>query len=56
VCPFQSFKASRDDIQNYYTKNPEKPFCETFINPKLKLVLERFSEHTNMEKLKYLVA
>lgn len=56
VYPFQSFKASRDDIQNYYIKNPEKPFCETFINPKLKLVLERFSKHANMEKLKHLIA
>lgn len=56
VYPFHSFKASRDDIQNYYIKNPEKPFCKTFINPKLKLVLERFSKHTNMEKLKHLIA
>ncbi|AXP80012.1 Peptide methionine sulfoxide reductase MsrA [Mariniflexile rhizosphaerae] len=56
VYPFHSFKASRDDIQNYYIKNPEKPFCETFINPKLKLVLERFSKQANMEKLKHLIA
>lgn len=43
VLPFFQFKASRESIQNYYQKNPQKPFCETFINPKLKLLLDRFS-------------
>ena len=51
VYPFSSFKASREEIQNYYRKNPQKPFCETFINPKLKLLLERFSEHVNLEQI-----
>jgi len=54
VYPFNSFKASREAIQNYYQKNPKKPFCETFINPKLKLLLERFSKHTNTDRLKNL--
>jgi len=27
VYPFHAFKASRQAIQNYYHKNPEKPFC-----------------------------
>ena len=54
VYPFHSFKASREAIQNYYQKNPKKPFCETFINPKLKLLLERFSKHTKTDRLKNL--
>ncbi|MBO6879121.1 peptide-methionine (S)-S-oxide reductase [Winogradskyella sp.] len=33
---FSKFKASREAIQDYYLKNPEKPFCKTFITPKLK--------------------
>ncbi|WP_400077354.1 peptide-methionine (S)-S-oxide reductase [Winogradskyella sp. R77965] len=45
VYPFSKFKASREAIQNYYRKNPEKPFCERFINPKLELILEKFSNH-----------
>ncbi|MEN3323095.1 peptide-methionine (S)-S-oxide reductase [Mariniflexile soesokkakense] len=56
VYQFQSFKESREAIQDYYQKNPEKPFCKTFINPKLKLLLGQFSKQTNMEKLKHLVA
>ena len=35
ILPFKSFKASREAIQNYYIKNPNKPFCKTYITPKL---------------------
>jgi len=51
VLPFVSFKASREEITNYYYSNPSKPFCEQFINPKLKLLLTEFSEFVNSEKL-----
>jgi peptide-methionine (S)-S-oxide reductase len=54
VYPFSEFKASRQDIQNYYQKDPNKPFCETFINPKLKFLLKKFSEFTKVEDLKHL--
>ena len=49
VYPFSEFKASREAIQNYYQKNPEKPFCERFINPKLKLLLNQFSKFIDPE-------
>jgi peptide-methionine (S)-S-oxide reductase len=45
VYPFKSFKTSRDELLNYYKNDPEKPFCKTFIDPKLKLLLEQFSEN-----------
>ena len=54
VLPFESFKASREQIQNYYYNNPEKPFCERFINPKMEVLLKRFSNYTNKNKLKHL--
>tara|TARA_R110002012_G_scaffold312248_1_gene522724 strand:+ start:305849 stop:306361 length:513 start_codon:yes stop_codon:yes gene_type:complete len=54
VLPFSEFKASREAIQNYYKKNPEKPFCETFINPKLKMLLEQFSNYANHDALNHL--
>ena len=44
VYPFGSFEPSREEIRNYYFKNPEKPFCKTYIDPKLKLLLQHFSE------------
>lgn len=54
VLPFDRFKGSRKQIQNYYYSNPEKPFCETFINPKLKILLNEFSNHTKQNKLIHL--
>lgn len=44
VHAFSEFKASREAIQNYYQKNPNKPFCERFINPKLSLLMRDFPE------------
>ena len=49
VYPFSEFKASREAIQNYYQKNPEKPFCERFIHPKLELLRNQFSNHVNRD-------
>ena len=44
VYPFSAFKSSREQLLNYYYSNPNKPFCETFINPKLQLLLEQFAD------------
>jgi peptide-methionine (S)-S-oxide reductase len=35
VMPFKDFNPSREEITNYYKKNPNKPFCERYISPKL---------------------
>ena len=48
---FSEFKPSREAIQNYYQKNPEKPFCERFINPKLKLLLNNYSHQVNFDSI-----
>ncbi len=56
VFSFKAFEPSREQITNYYYKNPEKPFCKSFINPKLRLLLERFSKHVQKEKLDHLVS
>jgi len=49
VYPFKSFRPSPEAIQNYYKKNPSKPFCEKYINPKLRLIAARFEGQMNME-------
>ncbi len=54
VMCFSTFKPSRTQIQNYYYNNPNKPFCERFVNPKLIMLLERFANHTDKNKLKHL--
>lgn len=45
VLDFGAFKISDAQFQNYYSKNPEKPFCKTHIAPKLGLLMQRFSKH-----------
>ncbi len=48
VLMFSEFEESREAIQNYYQKNPEKPFCKQFIDPKLRLLLDKFSAYVKM--------
>ena len=55
VLAFSEFKPSREQITNYYYKNPEKPFCKSFIEPKLKLLLAQFSSETDTNKVSHLL-
>ena len=38
VLPFSEFKPSRESIQDYFRKNPEAPFCQRYILPKLEKI------------------
>ena len=42
VHPYRDFKPSPTQFQNYYLKNPNKPFCKKYIIPKLELVKKQF--------------
>lgn len=44
ILPFKSFKLSDERFHNYYYSDREKPFCKTYIEPKLKVLLELFSQ------------
>ena len=54
VIPFCNFKESDELFKNYYYKNPEKPFCETFINPKLSFLLKEYNAFMSQEKTHHL--
>ncbi|MEQ8709824.1 MAG: peptide-methionine (S)-S-oxide reductase [Rhodospirillales bacterium] len=43
VLPFAGFRESDQRFQNYYEQGPERPFCQTYIDPKLRILRERFS-------------
>lgn len=43
LLPFREFKPSDERFQNYFQKDPDKPFCRTYIDPKLKLIRKRFA-------------
>lgn len=52
--PFQAFKKNDEMYLNYYFKKPENPFCQTYINPKLNLLLNKFSKVVNEDKVVHL--
>ena len=51
---FKNFKPSPKEFQNYYQSNPNKPFCETYIKPKLKMLLQKFSNKIDKSKVHHL--
>lgn len=51
VLPFGDFKLSDKAFQNYYFNNPQKPFCETYIAPKLRLLLLKFGKYVDEIKV-----
>lgn len=54
VLPYKEFTPSREALLDYYFNDPQKPFCENYINPKLKLIMDRFSKHADPDKLQHL--
>jgi peptide-methionine (S)-S-oxide reductase len=50
VLPFSKFKPSDSQFQNYYKKNPQKPFCKKYILPKLDLISNQFSDKILVKK------
>jgi peptide-methionine (S)-S-oxide reductase len=48
---FHAFRPSAESGQNYYYKNPSKPFCQTFIHPKMKTLLEHFPACADTNKI-----
>lgn len=48
VLLFRAFKASDERFQNYYLDNPDRPFCKTYIDPKLSLIRKRFGDHAKV--------
>jgi peptide-methionine (S)-S-oxide reductase len=55
VVSFDQFKASRPEIQNYYYTNPEKPFCQLYIDPKIELLIAQFSDRLDHKKINHLL-
>ena len=45
VLPFESFKLNTEQFLNYYQRNPEKPFCQTYIAPKLRSLMQHYGRY-----------
>ncbi|WP_439696607.1 peptide-methionine (S)-S-oxide reductase [Mucilaginibacter sp. AW1-7] len=54
VIPFKRFRLNSDNYLNYYYNNPDKPFCHNIVNPKLRVLLARFSNEADVGKLIHL--
>ena len=50
VYPFESFKQNKSELQDYFYSAPDRPFCQTYIQPKLKLLLARFKNYVDHTK------
>ena len=54
VLPFGEFTLNKEEQLNYYYSDTERPFCETYINPKLRLILNQFTDAADENKLHHL--
>lgn len=52
--PFVDFMLNEKQFLNYYKSNPNKPFCETYITPKLQKLMNSHSVYLNLEKVEIL--
>jgi len=53
--PFVQFKENKVTFKDYYYSAPNRPFCQTYIQPKIKLLLARFNRHVNQDKITFLI-
>ncbi|MEC5218454.1 peptide-methionine (S)-S-oxide reductase [Actimicrobium sp. GrIS 1.19] len=49
VLSFGAFRENTEEYRNYYVQDPEKPFCRTFIHPKLQIIRQRFGAYVAAE-------
>lgn len=47
IKPFEKFFEAEDYHRNYYLNNPNKPYCQVVINPKLAKLREKFASLLN---------
>lgn len=47
VLPFLTFKLNSEKYRDYYYSNPDKPFCQNYIDGKIATLLKQFSRHAN---------
>jgi peptide-methionine (S)-S-oxide reductase len=48
---FDSFKSNKAELLDYFYSSPNRPFCQTYIHPKLTILLKKFKTHLNTDKL-----
>ncbi len=54
VLTFDRFEGNSEEFLNYYHSNPDKPFCTTYIAPKLRALMQQFGKQLNADKVAHL--
>ncbi|WP_341503775.1 peptide-methionine (S)-S-oxide reductase [Gallaecimonas sp. GXIMD4217] len=49
VLPLVAFRPSPPKYQGYYRQDPDRPFCRSYIEPKLQLLLKAFGAFTRQK-------
>lgn len=52
VYPFKEFKSGKREYADYYYTNPEKSFCKSYIQPKIRYLIQHQRSFTNWDKVK----
>ncbi|KDM91164.1 peptide-methionine (S)-S-oxide reductase [Photobacterium galatheae] len=47
---FDAFEPSRQALQDYFYRNPQRPFCQVRISPKLSFLLKQFGAYVDGNK------
>jgi peptide-methionine (S)-S-oxide reductase len=51
VYTFKSFKPNKVELTDYVYSAHERPFCQTYIQPKLRVLIARFHRHVEQHKM-----
>ena len=51
VLPFKSFRLNKEDQLNYLYSQPDRPFCATYIHPKLHMLMKKYRKNLDSHKL-----
>jgi peptide-methionine (S)-S-oxide reductase len=51
VYAFESFKPNKVELTDYFYSDHNRPFCQTYIQPKLRLLTARFNHHVDQHKM-----
>ena len=52
ILPLKTFQLSDEMFRDYYFSDKEKPFCQKYIRPKLKMLVDKFSEIVEQKNYK----
>ena len=47
----RAFKPSDERFHDYYSTDPDRPFCRAYIDPKLALLRERFADRLDADRV-----